>query len=91
MSKDYDNTNSGFIGKNSRKVEEKHPDLSGNVNSHCEHCGADTEFWLSGWKNSKGYGLRLKPKDAKPQSKPQRAASAPPPQNDNFDDDEIPF
>ena len=28
----YDNTNSGFIGKNSRKTEEKHPDITGSVN-----------------------------------------------------------
>jgi len=79
----YDNTNSGFIGKNSRKTEEKHPDITGSVNVD------GREYWISGWKNAKGYGLKIKPKDAAQQSQQSRSASAP--QNDPFDDDLPPF
>jgi len=53
----YDNTNSGFLGKNTRKETDKHPDITGHINIE----GKD--YWLSGWKNAKGYGLRAKPKD----------------------------
>lgn len=76
----YDNSNSGFIGKNTRKETDKHPDLSGS----CEVGGV--QYWISGWRNAKGYGLRFRPKDAKPpQHKPE------PPQDDGFVDDSIPF
>jgi hypothetical protein len=54
----FDNTNSGFIGKNTRKETENHPDITGHINVE------GREYWLSGWQNSKGYGLRLKPKDS---------------------------
>lgn len=60
----YDNTNSGIIGKNTRKTDEKHPDLSGSINVNGQ------DFWLSGWKRTSGkdgstfYSLSVKPKDA---------------------------
>ena len=63
MSKDYDNTNSGFIGKNTKKETDKHPDITG----FCDIEGV--EYWVSGWKNSKGYGLRFKRKEEKPAEK----------------------
>lgn len=69
---DYDNTNSGIIGKNTRKTGEKHPDLSGSINVNGQ------DFWLSGWKRTSGkdgstfYSLSVKPKDA------ARPAEAPP-------------
>jgi hypothetical protein len=62
---DYDNTNSGFIGKNSKKETEKHPDITG----FCE-ITEPGEYWISGWKNSKGYGLRFKRKEEKKEEKP---------------------
>jgi hypothetical protein len=74
----YDNTNSGFIGKNSRKENDKHPDISGSINIDGK------EYWLSGWKNAKGYGLKVKPKEA---SKGAQAAKK---AVDELDD-EIPF
>jgi hypothetical protein len=73
----YSNENSGFIGKNNRKESDKHPDISGSINIEGK------EFWLSGWKNAKGYGLKAKAKDdAKPSKAPKQPQS---------EDDEIPF
>jgi hypothetical protein len=74
----YSNENSGFIGKNNRKESDKHPDISGSINIEGK------EFWLSGWKNAKGYGLKAKPKDAKD-------VKAKPLQGQQSEDDEIPF
>ena len=73
---DYDNTNSGFIGKNQKKETDKHPDITG----FCDIEGV--EYWVSGWKNSKGYGLRFKRKDEKPAKDSGRIADLA---------DEIPF
>jgi hypothetical protein len=74
----YSNENSGFIGKNNRKETDKHPDISGSINIEGK------EFWLSGWKNAKGYGLKAKPKDAKD-------AKAKPARQEEDDPDSIPF
>jgi hypothetical protein len=74
---DYDNTNSGFIGKNQKKETDKHPDITGYIN-----VTEPGEYWLSGWKNAKGYGLRLKKKDEKPAKDSGRIADMA---------DEIPF
>jgi hypothetical protein len=67
----YDNTNSGFIGKNQNKTEEKHPDLKGSINIE------GVEYWLSAWKNSKGYGMKFTKKDDKPQQAPQQGYRKP--------------
>lgn len=83
----YDNSNSGFIGKNNRKETDKHPDLSGS----CEVGGV--QYWISGWRNAKGYGLRFKPKDGKPeaQAKPRQQAKEPVGDEGGGFEDEIPF
>lgn len=84
----YDNTNSGFIGKNDRRRGDRDPDISGSINVE------GVEYWVSGWKNAKGYGLKLKPKEQRSGSTrgPSRAAPSPAPApSGGFDDDEIPF
>lgn len=63
---DYDNTNKGIIGKNTRKEKDTHPDLSGSINVD----GKD--YWLSGWKKTRNdgtgtfYSLSVKAKDDRP-------------------------
>lgn len=58
----YDNTNRGTLAKNTRKTEDSHPDIAGQINVD----GVD--YWLNGWakKNSKDgssfYSLTVKPK-----------------------------
>lgn len=89
---DYDNSNSAFIGTNKRKRPNSNdPDISGSG------LIGGVEYWISGWKNSKGYGLKFKPKDgARPHSEPVRgpqtapARTAPAPAGD-IDEDDIPF
>ena len=81
----YDNTNRGILGRNDRKVEDNHPDFTGNLNVD----GRD--YWLNGWvkerKDGSGkfFSLSVKPKDAQPAQ--QRAPAKAP-----FDDgSDIPF
>lgn len=62
----YDNTNSGFIGKNDKKTEDKHPDLKGSINIE------GVEYWLSAWKNSKGYGMKFTKKDGQEAPAPRQ-------------------
>lgn len=72
----FDNTNKGTIAKNTRKTEDKHPDITGSLNVN----GVD--HWINGWlkKNSADgstfYSLSVKPKEAR-QSAP-RQGNAPP-------------
>lgn len=60
-----DRTNTGTIAKNTRKTEDKHPDIAGTINVEGK------EFWLNGWlrKNSQDgstfYSLSVKPKEAR--------------------------
>jgi hypothetical protein len=63
----YDNSNSGFVGKNTKKETEKHPDITGFAEV------GGVEYWVSGWKNAKGYGLRFKPKEERQQEAPRNA------------------
>lgn len=62
--------NRGTIGKNTRKTEDKHPDIAGTINVE----GA--EYWINGWqkKNSQDgttfYSLSVKPKAAKQTNDP---------------------
>ncbi len=80
----YDTTNRGTLGKNTRKTEDTHPDLSGslNVDGH--------DYWLNGFKKtnksdgSTFYSLTVKRKDG----------SAPPERRSGSHDDDdgsIPF
>ena len=80
----YDNTNRGTLGKNKRKEKDTHPEYTGTLNVE----GKD--YWLSGWvkdgpENTKFFSLSVKPKDAKPNDKPNESKSTP------FPDDDIPF
>jgi hypothetical protein len=86
----YDNTNKGIIGKNTRKEQDSHPDLSGSINIEGK------EYWLSGWKKERNdgtgifYSLAAKPKEAKGEQKQQKPAPQQGKPEDQFDDD-IPF
>jgi len=80
----YDNTNSGFIGKNNRMREgKKDPEITGSANVD------GVEYWVKGWKNAKGYGIKFQRKEASGSRAPA-PSPAPAPANDGFDD-EIPF
>lgn len=79
---EHDRTNTGTIAKNTRKTEEKHPDIAGTINVD----GKD--FWINGWlrtnsrDGSKFYSLSIKPKQERAQeirreaSRPQSYAAA---------------
>jgi len=85
---EYDNTNKGTIGKNTRKETDNHPDITGSINFEGVDC------WLNGWGkvNSKDgstfYSLSIKRKDVQGG---QSAPSAAPAKSDDFDDSAIPF
>jgi hypothetical protein len=71
----YDNTNRGTIAKNTRKTEDKHPDIAGSINVD------GVEYWLNGWakKNSTDgssfYSLTVRPKEAKAAPKHQSSGN----------------
>jgi hypothetical protein len=82
MTKDYDNTNSGVLFKNTEKTKEKDRDYNGSINVD------GREFWLSAWikvsKNgSKFMSLSVKPKETAT-NKPKASVA------DDLND-EIPF
>jgi len=89
----YDKTNTGTLAANTRKTEERHPDISGSINVD----GKD--YWLSGWRKfnkSDGgtfYSLSVKPKEARQEAPPARRGNAPPPDFSDLRsaDDDIPF
>jgi hypothetical protein len=86
----YDNTNRGTIGRNKRKEQDNHPDLSGQINVEGK------EYWLSGWKKQgrEGdtfYSLSVKPKEVQ-QTLPGVSQGGRTPGKAPIDlDDEIPF
>lgn len=89
----YDNRNRGTIAKNTRKTEDNHPDIAGQINVD----GRD--YWLNGWHktNSKDgssfYSLTVKPKQDKNThpSAVRREPDDPRTHRSEPDDQEIPF
>ena len=81
----YDNTNKGSLGKNTRKTEPNHPDITGSLNVD----GRD--YWINGWQKtnstdgSKFYSLSVKPKEARGAPREAGFSSGP------ADDADIPF
>lgn len=63
MTKEYDRTNKGTLGKNKRREKDTHPEYTGNINIE------GREFWISGWVKTqqstgeKFFSLSVKPKD----------------------------
>ncbi len=88
----YDNRNRGTIAKNTRKTEDNHPDIAGQINVD----GRD--FWINGWlkKNSTDgssfYSLTVKEKQSRNThpSEVRRERDDPRTQR-REDDQEIPF
>jgi ribosome modulation factor len=91
MTQQYDRTNTGIVGKNTKKEKDTHPDITGSINVEGK------EFWLNGWKKERNdgtgsfYSLSVKPKEqqqapAQQQHRPAQQAPA----ADDFDDS-IPF
>jgi len=85
---EYDNTNSGALFRNDRKVKQNQPDHRGSMETQCEHCQKNTEFWLSAWiktgKSGKFFSLALTPKEEQTEKEPAKDMPA------DFDED-IPF
>lgn len=85
---DYDNTNTGALFKNDKKLDAKHPDYKGSVNVNGQ------EFWVSAWIKPKKsnpaerfMSLSIKAKDDAPKQ------AKPAPKGSGFDDmdDDLPF
>ena len=45
----YNNQNSGALFKNQYKDSPNKPDMTGKVQTCCEHCKKDTEFRVAAW------------------------------------------
>lgn len=90
----HDNTNRGTISKNTRKTEDKHPDISGSINVD----GRD--YWINGWqkKNSQDgstfYSLTVKPKEQRSETRQQSSYDRDDPRTgygQRDDDPDLPF
>ncbi len=86
----FDKTNSGAIFRNDKEGNPRRPDYTGQINVE----GKD--YWLSAWiKEDKSGGkfmsLNVKPKDTNSSGASRKAAAPPPNQNDFDDDSDIPF
>jgi hypothetical protein len=68
----YDRTNTGTLGKNERKQQDSHPDITGSINID------GVEFFLDGWRKERTdgtgsfYSLKAKKKDKQPNAAPAR-------------------
>jgi hypothetical protein len=66
----YDRTNTGTLGKNDRKQQDSHPDITGSINID------GVEFFLDGWRKERTdgtgsfYSLKAKKKDKQPEVRP---------------------
>lgn len=75
--------NSGTLGKNQRKTEDKHPEYAGEINVD------GTDYWLSAWVKTNGqtgekfFSLSVKKKEARGAAKP---SSLKPPADEPNDD-----
>lgn len=97
MSKQYDNTNRGILGRNDRKAKDTHPSHTGTLNVE----GVDyfVDAWVNERKDGSGkfFSLTVKRKDkqsAAPAPRaPAPAAPSPSPAKTGFDDmdDDFPF
>lgn len=84
----YDNSNSGILGRNKRRRDgSKDPEFSGQ----CEVGGV--EYWINAWvresrkpEGGKFFSLSFKPKDQQTKPKAPAAADTPP-----DEDDSVPF
>ena len=94
--KQFDRTNTGTLGRNTRKEKDSHPDFTGQININ----GVD--YWLSGWTKTAGpqaakpgskfLSLSVKPKDGLAEPRPAPQAKVMTEDNwDKFDDADIPF
>jgi len=84
MDKQYDNTNTGILSRNTRRESDRHPEMTGTLNVD------GVEYWLSGWSKERkdGSGRFLSLSVRRKEDKPAPAASANPVANM---DDDIPF
>ncbi len=85
--------NSGALFKNDKRTSDKSPNMKGQCEVCCPHCGAVTKFWLSGWTKVMRNGidrfisLAFTADDADI----NKSKSAPQKSNDIDFDDDIPF
>jgi phage FluMu protein Com len=88
MMTEYDNTNSGALFRNKKKVSDKHPDYTGNVEVKCPNCKENSEFWLSSWvRKTKRTGEMFMSLALTEREKREPTKDLP----QEFDDDEMPF
>ena len=82
----YDNTNSGMLARNDKKVTEKHPDFKGSKNVD----GVD--YWLSAWVREGKEGGKMEGRKFFSLSVSPKEQAAPKPKATSFDqlDDDIP-
>lgn len=82
---DYDNTNRGALFANKDRQTENHPNATGTLNV------GGTEYWISAWTKTSKAGDKYQSLSVKlKEGKPAKAAPAPAPSAEPFDDD-IPF
>ena len=89
---EYDNTNSGVLFKNDKKLSDNHPDYKGTININ------GVEFWLSSWiktaqSGSKFMSLAVTQKEQQAPAPVAQTAPAPV-QKDEFgheQSEEVPF
>ena len=90
---DYDNSNSGAMFKNDRKLKDNHPDRKGSAQITCPSCKASHDFWVSGWVKTSGPMAKNPGQQfmsmAFQAKEEQQQAKTPPP--DEFKDDDMPF